>query len=64
MSNHMHLLITEPDQAKLSTAIQVIKQRFSSTRSEEFVWEPRYHDFNVFTKPKKSKNFVTCIAIL
>jgi hypothetical protein len=32
---------------------QVIKQRFSRTRSEEFVWEPRYHDFNVFTAAKK-----------
>jgi putative transposase len=53
MSNHIHLLITEPVQAKLSTAIQVIKQRFSRTRSEEFVWEPRYHDFNVFTEAKK-----------
>jgi putative transposase len=53
MSNHIHLLITEPDRARLSTAIQVIKQRFSCTRSEEFVWEPRYHDFNVFTAAKK-----------
>jgi putative transposase len=31
----------------------VIKQRFSRTRSEEFVWEPRYHDFNVFTETKR-----------
>src|SRR5258708_31179409 len=53
MSNHVHLLVTEPEQAKLSTALQVLKQRFSRTRSEEFVWEPRYHDFNVFTEAKK-----------
>jgi putative transposase len=53
MSNHLHLLITEPEQAKLSTAIQVLKQRFSRTRREEFVWEPRYHDFNVFTDAKR-----------
>ncbi len=53
MSNHVHLLVTEPEQAKLSTALQELKQRFSRTRSEEFVWEPRYHDFNVFTEAKR-----------
>jgi putative transposase len=53
MSNHIHLLVTEPEHEDLSTAIQVIKQRFSRTRSEEFVWEPRYHDFNVFTETKR-----------
>ena len=53
MSNHIHLLITEPEKTPLSTTIQVLKQRFSRTRLEQFVWEPRYHDFNVFTESKK-----------
>jgi putative transposase len=53
LSNHIHLLISEPENAQLSTAIQVMKQRFSRTRKEEFVWEPRYHDFNVFTESKR-----------
>jgi putative transposase len=55
MSNHIHIhiLITEPERTNLSSAIQVIKQRFSRTRPEEFVWEPRYHDFNVFTEAKR-----------
>ncbi len=53
MSNHVHLLVSEPEQGNLSTAIQVLKQRFSRTRTEEFVWEPRYHDFNVFSEHKK-----------
>jgi putative transposase len=53
MSNHIHLLVTEPEGTNLSTAIQVIKQRFSRTRSEDFVWEPGYHDFNAFTEAKK-----------
>ncbi len=53
MSNHIHLLVTEPDGKKLAIAIQVLKQRFSRTRSDEFVWEPRYHDFNVFTEAKR-----------
>jgi putative transposase len=53
MSNHIHLLMSEPEVTALSTAIQVLKQRFSRTRGEEFVWEPRYHDFNVFSHDKK-----------
>ena len=53
MSNHIHLLLAEPENTNLATAIQVIKQRFSRTRTEEFVWEPRYHDFNVFTESKR-----------
>ena len=53
MSNHIHLLISEPEAAPISTAIQVLKQRFSRTRPEEFVWEPRYHDFNVFSNDKR-----------
>jgi len=53
MSNHIHLLVSEPEEKDLATAIQVIKQRFSRTRGDEFVWEPRYHDFNVFTEAKR-----------
>ena len=53
MSNHVHLLITEPEMGLISTVIQVLKQRFSRTRSEEFVWEPRYHDFNVYSDDKR-----------
>jgi putative transposase len=53
MSNHIHLLITEPELGRLSTAIQVLKQRFSRRYPDEEVWEPRYHDFNVFTTTKE-----------
>jgi putative transposase len=53
MSNYIHLPLADPENTKLATAIQVIKQRFSRTRTEEFVWEPRYHDFNVFTESKR-----------
>ena len=53
MSNHIHLLLSEPEGGPLSIAIQVLKQRFSRTRTEEFVWESRYHDFNVSTHDKR-----------
>jgi putative transposase len=53
MPNHVHLLLTEPEQTKLSISMQVLKQRFSRTRPEEYVWEPRYYDFNVYTERKR-----------
>jgi putative transposase len=53
MPNHVHLLVAEPEIAPLSLAIQVLKQRFSRTRTEDNVWEPRYYDFNVFTERKR-----------
>jgi putative transposase len=53
MPNHVHLLVSEPEAAPLSLAIQVLKQRFSRTRTEDYVWEPRYYDFNVFTERKR-----------
>jgi len=53
MPNHVHLLLTEPETTKLSIAIQVLKQRFSRTRTEDDIWEPRYYDFNVHTERKR-----------
>jgi putative transposase len=52
MPTHIHLLVTEPEGHKLSTAIQVLKQRFSRTRIETEVWEDRYYDFNVKSRDK------------
>ncbi len=53
MPTHIHLLLSEPQDRPLSTAIQVIKQRFARTRIEQEVWELRYYDFNVFTARKR-----------
>ena len=55
MPDHVHLLITEPEIGRLSTVIQVIKQRFSRTRPESEVWESRYYDFNVKTEVKRAE---------
>jgi putative transposase len=46
-------LASEPETAPLSLAIQILKQRFSRTRTEDYVWEPRYYDFNVFSEAKR-----------
>jgi putative transposase len=53
MPDHVHLLVAEPEKAPLSLAVQMLKQRFSRTRTEEYVWEPRYYDFNVRTEEKR-----------
>jgi putative transposase len=37
MPTHVHLLVGEPEKAPLSLAMQILKQRFSKTRVEEFV---------------------------
>jgi putative transposase len=52
MPNHVHLIVHEPREKPLATALQIVKQRFSRTRAEEFVWEPRYYDFNLRTGEK------------
>lgn len=53
MPDHVHLLLTEPHEKPLSVAIQILKQRFSKTRDEDHVWEPRYYDFNTRTEKKR-----------
>lgn len=58
MQTHVHLLISEPENAKLSLALQILKQRFSKTRPEEYVCEPRYYDFNVRTPDKREEEIV------
>jgi len=67
MPNHVHLLVSEPETAPLSLAIQILKQRFSRTQTEDYIWEPRHYDFNVFSERKRieklrsiHRNPVTC----
>ena len=58
MPTHVHLLLSEPDTKPLSVALQILKQRFSKTRTEEYVWEPRYYDFNVRSEDKRLEKMV------
>jgi putative transposase len=53
MPTHVHLLVDEPAKAPLSLAMQILKQRFSKTRTEEYIWEPRYYDVNIRTDEKR-----------
>jgi putative transposase len=56
MPEHVHLLISEPEHAKLSTALQMLKQNVArELRLPEGspFWEPRYYDFNVWSEAKR-----------
>ena len=56
MPEHVHLLVSEPEDVTLATALQALKQSVSRTvalRSGQPFWEPRYYDFNVWTAKKQ-----------
>lgn len=55
MPEYVHLLVSEPSAASLSTAIQALKQKTSrrlDKRGEAQFWQRRYFDFNVWTEKK------------
>jgi len=53
MPEHVHLLISEPKVALLSTAIQAVKLSVSVQSKERPFWLPRYYDFNVHSEEKR-----------
>jgi putative transposase len=56
MPEHVHLLISEPQRAALSVAIQMLKQTAAQQlRSPEGgpFWQRRYYDFNVWSDNKR-----------
>src|ERR1051326_2211689 len=57
MPEHVHLLVSEPERAKLSLALQMLKQTVScKLRSEASgtpFWQARYYDFNVWSERKR-----------
>ncbi len=56
MPEHVHLLVSEPVNRNLATAMQALKQSVSRTlalRSAQPFWEARYYDFNVWTAKKQ-----------
>jgi putative transposase len=57
MPEHVHLLISEPEQGKLSTALQMLKQitanKLMSYAPAGIFWQARYYDFNVWSERKR-----------
>ena len=69
MPEHIHLLLSEPEQGTPSTVMQVLKQRFAQgvlgkrkrnraqgefwPEQERHVWQRRFYDFNVWSARKR-----------
>ncbi len=57
MPEHVHLLLSEPEHAKLSTALQMLKQitphKLISYAPVDVFWQTRYYDFNVWSEHKR-----------
>jgi len=56
MPEHVHLLVSEPKRAKLSTALQMLKQnaaRELRVAEGNPFWQERYYDFNVWSETKR-----------
>jgi REP element-mobilizing transposase RayT len=66
MPEHVHLLITEPERAKLSLALQMLKQNVARQLREAeggSFWQARYYGFNVWSEASASRSCDTSIAI-
>jgi putative transposase len=53
MPEHVHLLLSEPEEVLLSKAIQAIKLSVSVQSSKRPFWQARYYDFNVHNDEKR-----------
>jgi putative transposase len=49
MPEHVHLLLSEPDQTLLGTAIQALKVSVSKRSKQRRFWQARYYDANIFS---------------
>jgi len=58
MPEHVHLLVSEPQRARLSLALQMLKQTVSRKLRSTVApttpfWQARYYDFNVWSEGKR-----------
>ncbi len=55
MPEHIHMLVSEPEQGSLSRVMQSLKQSVARTlalRAADPFWQARYYDFNVWSERK------------
>jgi putative transposase len=56
MPEHVHLLVSEPERARLSLALQMLKQNIARQLREPeggSFWQARYYDFCVWSEAKR-----------
>ena len=58
MPEHVHLLLSEPKLAGLSTAIQALKLSVAKKSVQRPFWLARYYDFNVYSGAKRSEKIL------
>lgn len=55
MPEHVHLLVSEPEDGTLAQAMQSLKQgvaRKLALRAKDSFWQERYYDFNIWSERK------------
>jgi len=53
MPEHVHLLVSEPQEATLSVALQALKISVSRRSVPRPFWQRRFYDFNVYSDEKR-----------
>jgi putative transposase len=53
MPEHIHLLLSEPIEKPLSSAIQALKLSVSKQSTQRPFWLPRYYDKNILTRDQR-----------
>jgi putative transposase len=54
MPEHVHLLVTEPVERPLSTAIQALKVSVAKRSTQRPFWLPRYYDRNIRNRSERT----------
>lgn len=61
MPEHVHLLISEPNETTPSSVLQMLKKRVSYravNRPSPHFWQSRFYDFNVWSSKKKTEKLL------
>ncbi len=53
MPEHVHMLVSEPQEGTLARAIQALKISVSRRSTQRPFWQARYYDFNVHNEEKR-----------
>lgn len=53
MPEHVHLLVSEPREDSLASALKALKLSVTRRRQERPFWQARYYDFNVWSAEKE-----------
>ncbi len=58
MPEHVHLMVSEPVEKKMATALQAVKISVARRLPESPFWQRRYYDFNVFKQKDSGEGWL------